>query len=81
MLAPYEHGNLLDAMSDESVSPPLGLPVRGKQLLITKYPHLVIHESRAAQEYNRLPPDLTRLPPHLFARHLERHLLGALNDT
>ena len=41
MLAPYEHGNPLDAMPDESVS--LDILVRSKQLLITKDPHLVLH--------------------------------------
>ena len=25
--------------------------------------------------YNALPPDLLRLPPHLFNRHLRRHLI------
>lgn len=32
---------------------------------------------RAPCDYNSLPHDLTRLPPHLFAKHLRRHLLGA----
>ena len=40
-----EHWNLLDAMPNESVSPPGGPLVRGKPLLITKDPHLVLHVS------------------------------------
>ena len=30
--------------------------------------------SRAPLQYNRLPPDLTRLPVPVFRRHLRRHL-------
>ena len=30
--------------------------------------------SRAPSEYNRLPPDVKRLPVHLFAGHLKRYL-------
>ena len=44
MLAPYGHGNLLDAMPDKSISPPLGFLVRSKQLLITKDSHVVLHD-------------------------------------
>ena len=31
---------------------------------------------RAPASYNALPPDLARLPPHLFSRRLKGHLGG-----
>ena len=36
---------------------------------------------RATRGYTGLPSDLTRLPPHLFAGRLKRHLLNAGNVT
>ena len=32
--------------------------------------------SRAPQQYNELPPELTELPVNVFTRHLRRHLCG-----
>ena len=61
MLAPHDHGNILDAILDEPVSPPGGPLVRGKQLLITKDSHLVLHVSfhgvqRVSPDYHAFLP-------------------------
>ena len=69
MLASHEHENLLDAMLDESVSPPIGLLAHGKQFLFTKDPHLVLHDSCHAVHLGR-PITMHSVPSLVAASHV-----------
>ena len=58
MLTSHDHGNLLDAIPDEPVNPPVGLLIRGEQLLITKNSDFVLNDSFHGTE--QAPPDAMR---------------------